>query len=479
MNYDAIIIGAGLGGLIAGAKLAKSGKKILLIEQHNIPGGCATSFKRGDFTMEVGLHEMDGLHKKDLKTRIFRDLGVFENVEFLKVPEFYRFVNDRVDIVISHNPDEAKETLYNSFPNEKTAIDEYFNQVFNDERGNIYVSEKPGKSIGEFLDSITGNEDLKLVLLGNLGYYSDDAYNLSADYYFMAQRSYYTGGGNFIKGGSQKLSDYLSNFINENGGEVILKNLVTEIIVQNNKAVGVVYRGKKKESVHKKAFADIIVANAAMENVAAMLPEKLGSKIIQQTKKNEIAASLLTLYLGFKKPLQEIGFKTYSTFVYADDIKSQVDILKNNQGDINKRSFTFVDYGQIDSRLAPEGKSVGSVCCIDYTKDWENLNKKAYLAKKEEVALSFINRLEKLIPGFKDALEYYEIGTAKTVQRYILTPKGSVYGFAQTPQQVISDEVKGIEGLYFASAWAKLGGGYSGAIYNGYVCALNILRNRR
>ncbi len=68
MTYDAIIIGAGLGGLIAGAKLSKGGKKVLLIEQHSVPGGCATSFKRGDFTMEVGLHEMDGLHKKDLKT---------------------------------------------------------------------------------------------------------------------------------------------------------------------------------------------------------------------------------------------------------------------------------------------------------------------------------------------------------------------------------------------------------------------------
>ncbi|MDX1284712.1 MAG: NAD(P)-binding protein, partial [Draconibacterium sp.] len=93
MKYDVIVIGSGLGGLVAGAKLSKSGKKVLLIEQHSIPGGCATSFQRGDFTMEVGLHEMDGLHKKDLKTRIFRDLGVFEHVNFLKVPEFYRFKN--------------------------------------------------------------------------------------------------------------------------------------------------------------------------------------------------------------------------------------------------------------------------------------------------------------------------------------------------------------------------------------------------
>ena len=88
MIYDIIIIGAGLGGLTAGAKLAREGKKVLLIEQHNQPGGCATTFRKGDFTFEVGLHEMDGPSQRDMKNRIFNELGVFNNVEFIKVPEF-------------------------------------------------------------------------------------------------------------------------------------------------------------------------------------------------------------------------------------------------------------------------------------------------------------------------------------------------------------------------------------------------------
>ena len=88
MHYDVIIIGAGLGGLTAGAKLAREGRSVLLLEQHDRPGGCATTFKRRDFTMEVGLHEMDGLHTADMKNRIFADLGVFDRVEFLQVPEF-------------------------------------------------------------------------------------------------------------------------------------------------------------------------------------------------------------------------------------------------------------------------------------------------------------------------------------------------------------------------------------------------------
>ena len=83
MKYDVIIIGAGLGGLTAGAKLAREGKKVLIVEQHSKPGGCATTFKRGDFTMEVGLHEMDGPSPRDMKTRIFNELEVSGNVEFI------------------------------------------------------------------------------------------------------------------------------------------------------------------------------------------------------------------------------------------------------------------------------------------------------------------------------------------------------------------------------------------------------------
>jgi len=96
MDHDVIVIGAGLGGLTAGAKLAKEGKKVLLIEQHSIPGGCATTFQRKDLKIEVGLHELDGLDPGDPKLRAFEDLGVLEHVEFVRLPEFYRLQSNRL-----------------------------------------------------------------------------------------------------------------------------------------------------------------------------------------------------------------------------------------------------------------------------------------------------------------------------------------------------------------------------------------------
>jgi all-trans-retinol 13,14-reductase len=92
------------------------------------------------------------------------------------------------------------------------------------------------------------------------------------------------------------------------------------------------------------------------------------------------------------------------------------------------------------------------------------------------VASVFTERLGKLIPGIKDVIEYCEVGTPSTLKRYTLNTGGAVYGFAQTPSRKVIDTSVLPDNLHFASAWGKTGGGFSGAIYGGYLCALAILR---
>ena len=474
MKYDIIIIGAGLGGLTAGAKLAKEGKKVLLIEQHSRPGGCATTFQRGNFTLEVGLHEMDGPSSRDMKTRIFNDLNVFNNVEFVRVPEFYRFINDRYNVTIPHESEVAINRLSELFPLEKDGIKSYFDQLLNPGKKS-HENNKLDLSLGKFLDSIIKTEDLKLILLGNLGYFHDDPYSLSLNYYTVAQSSYYNGGASYIKGGSQKLSDHLAGFIRTHNGEVLLNHIVTGINTKNGKVTGLYYKDKVN-SLNKEALGDEIIANNAIPNVANLLPDEYGSELKNELTDLKSGASLLTVYFGFSKPLKDIGNQYYSTFTYDNSVKSQADILRNNRDDFSKRSFAFVDYSQIDSGLAPAGKSVGSLCCIDYLTDWEKLDRKEYNSKKEQVANIFIKRLEKIIPGISAYIEYYEVGTSATVKRFTLNPDGAVYGFAQTPCRKVIDSFQPLDNLHFASAWGKTGGGFSGAIYGGYLCAINILR---
>ncbi len=478
MTYDVIIIGGGLGGLTAGAKLSKEGKKVLLLEQHDRPGGCATTFKRKDFTLEVGLHEMDGLHPRDVKNKLFQDLGIFDRVEFLEVPEFYRFINERYDVVIPHEPEEAKVILKALFPGEKEGIDSYYHHVLNAKKIMVEQRGQPDKSVGEFMDEVITNDDLKLILLGNLGYFHDDPYTLSWLYYLNAQGSYYGGRANFIKGGSQKLSDALMDIIEENGGVVLLKKLVTSIDYEGKTPVGVTYKdskGKNRGTYSDKALE--IVVNSAVPNLADTLLSKPDGKILsEQIRQNQIAASLLTVYYGFSKPLKEVGNKNYSTFIYDASVRSQADILTNNHSDFSTRSFTFVDYSQVDSELAPEGKSVGAVCCTDYPSDWEGLTRMEYNRMKEDVADTITDRCEKIIPGFRDAVEYVEVATSLSVKRFTLNPEGSVYGFAQHPGKSTAYLSALPENIHIASAWGKFGGGFSGAIISGYMTAVDLLR---
>jgi phytoene dehydrogenase-like protein len=478
MKYDVIVIGAGLGGLTAAAKLAKEGRKVLVIEQHDRPGGYATTFKRGDFTLEVGLHEMDGPAPGDMKTKIFKDLGVTGNVPFVSVPDFYRFLNDRHEVTIPHDPEKATKILSRLFPGDARGINAYFDQILKPSTELF----KPGvkdSSIGAFLDSIIQEEDLKLILLGNLGYFHDDPYTLSLAYYSISQGSYYRNGASFIKGGSQQLSDYLAGYIREHGGEVKLNHLVTGIITDDNQVKGVSLQQKNKRGAELlTTHAGMVIANNAMLRVADMLPDSIRDPFRNELTCQRPGASLLTVYYGFKRSLKDLGYACYSTVFFHDSVRSQKDILFNNSDDYQKRSFIFTDYSQLDSGLAPEGKSVAAVCCVDYLKDWMGMDRKAYLEKKAEVAAIFTARLGEMIPGITENIEYMEVGTPYTCSRYTLNPEGAVYGFAQNPDKKSIDTSMLPDNLWFASAWGKTGGGFSGAIYGGYLCALQALRKK-
>ncbi len=504
MEYDVIVIGSGLGGLTAGALLAKRGLKVLLLEQHYHPGGCAVTFRRKDFTVEVGLHAMDGLDPGDLKREIFQELGVFDHVEFIRVPEFYRFTNGRVDMVIPGDFDKARRVLSERFPHEKAGIEKFFGviraihgevaklprenwkllfllPVFPLLFRNLVFREKA--TVGQFLDSIIGDEDLKLALLGNLVYYHDDPYTLSLIFFAVAQGSYFTGGGHYVKGGSQKLSDYLAGVIRSCGGEVLYRHLVTGILTKDGKAIGVRYRkttGGDEEG--EEAVGRAIIANASIPSVARDLLSPGDSGPLRSlVDRLEVAPSLTTLYLGFKRPVRELGNPSYTTFLFDGGVRNLSDMRENRRADYSLRNVSFVDFSLIDSGLTPEGKSFGSMVCVDYLPEWEGLGPDEYREKKEQVAKTFIRRLETLIPGIAEEIEYREVATPKTIRRFTLNPGGTAYGFAQTTGQAGRKRMKlrpPVGNLYFASAWL-FSGGFSGAIMGGHFCAEEVWKRLR
>lgn len=493
---DVVIVGGGLGGLTAGAALARMGRTVLLLEQHYVPGGCATTFKRKDYLMEVGLHEMDGLDPDDPKKRIFDFLGLGDQVQFLQVPELYRTTVGGRDFVMPHGEAEARDYLCETFPDEAPAIRSFFklitgvrSEIPNIPRGRLLgklllplfplmfpnIVKSSRTALGAYLDEHFADEDLKLLLIANLVYYHDDPATMSLLYFAIAQAGYIQGGGHFVKGGSQQLSNRLAEIIRTNGGTVLLGKKVTAIDVENGKVTGVRYRDALNASAPTETVESTqVVANAAVPLVCDLLPPAEGAKLRKATAGMETACSLLTIYIGFNRNLKELGSRHYSTFVGQDGMRSIGDFAANSHADYDRRGFVFVDYGQIDSGLVPEGKTFGSICCADYMVDWSTLGPAEYKARKKQVAEMLFERLDAYLPGARDAIEHYEVGTARTIQSYTLNPGGTPYGFAQIPAQAGNKRFNGfssIRGLHFAGAWSMPGGGFTGAIISGFLTA--------
>ena len=479
------IIGGGLGGLTSGALLAQEGYKVILLEQHNIVGGCATTFKRkGGFICEVGLHEMDGVYSNPQIKKIFDTLDVYNNVEFVKPDEFFSVVTKNSTFNMPDDVQEAHKKLIEKFPHEQKGIEKYFKLI-----GNIFkemeaiqsaswyhyllfplffsnILRYKNRTVTEVLDIIINNDELKLILNSNVQYYNDTPDTLSFLLHCVAQYSYYSGGGWFIKGGSQKLSDHLAKVIKDNGGEIITK---ANVIACDSNHVTYMQK-KEKTTLH----TDVIISNLSPAQTYQLFRE-------EYTETKEIADSLLTIYIGFSKNLKETyGKKPYSNFI-LDEIDSVNDYNAMLKKDISQRGFVFVDYSQVDSALTKDaGKSFGVICLSDFIEEWQDLNEADYKIKKQNLIDTALSKLEMYYPNIKALVEYVEVGTAKTVHRYIKTPNGTAYGYKPTPKQFFKIPTVGsdkINNLYFVGQWV-IAGGFSPAISSGGMCYDAISRSR-
>ncbi|WP_273565687.1 phytoene desaturase family protein [Maribacter halichondriae] len=503
MKYNTIIIGGGLAGLTAGATLSKFGKKVLLLEQHHKPGGCATTFKRGDFIIEVGLHEMSGIAENGAIPQIFEMLDVDQEVDLLKVPEFYAAYSDRGKFVFPHGFDAATKALIDKYPEDEKGIKRFMKLLAGIRKEGlkqprsawvkklIYplmpllypnLVEADRHTVGSWLDKYISNENIKVDLVAHLAYWGDDPYTLSMFYYGLPFSGFIENGGHFIKGGSQKLSDHLAAYIEKHGGTVLLGKKAEKIVTENGQVTGVTFRDNFNEDTDPVTIScDNVVANCAIPVVPALLDEPYAGMLKEKIGDKTNSCSILCMYFGFKTDVEKFGVKHYSNVIEGEDVRSLKDVKPNHQGDWSKRRFIFVDYAKVDAQLAPPDKSEGVICTVDYIEDWEDLNETDYKAKKEEVAQILLQRLEKQFPGIRESIEYYEVSTSKTIQRYTSNPSGSVYGYAQIKGQTGNKRFRNnflIPNLYFASAWAFPGGGFEGSITGGFLAALQMNKDK-
>jgi len=481
-DYPIVVIGAGLGGLVSAAYLARYGFDVTLMEQHSIPGGYATSFDREDFTFDVSLHATVAEHA--MPQMILTDLGIWDQLKVAYTPELRRIVTPDFDVTLpAKNPEGVKKALSKAFPHEKQGIYNFYTQMeqviselWGRKRFKTSMMGKLEKlSLEQWMSLHVNDPDVKYCLAIFSGYYGLSPSKINALFYAIATGEYLVHGGQYYKTRSQDLSDTLADCIENNNGKIHYNTEAAQILFDRNDSIEGVM-----DHTGKKYPAKAVIANCS---VPALINKMVPSKLVppefrKQIQKRNTSLSSFVVWLGLNKKIAHI--KDYeidlalNTNINHDQLFSNKDLTESGIG-ITIYDNLFKDY-------SPPGKSTLSIMCLSdfaswekFEKDYFNDQKDAYNREKERIAQSFIQRVEqRLIPGLSSYIEVMEIGTPLTNMYYTLNPEGAIYGFdwdmprlkAKTP----------IKGLYLSGAWSH-GGGYTPVMMAGRETAKLVLKD--
>ncbi|RBI83238.1 NAD(P)/FAD-dependent oxidoreductase [Rhodosalinus halophilus] len=511
-RWDVVVIGSGLGGLTAGALLAKAGQKVLVLEKNDRFGGAAVTVERGGRRFEMSLHETTrpggGI---DPRGPLFAALGLEDRVDFVPIPDFMEIRAPHLTppLVLPAGLEAVERTLVARFPARSEAIRGFLRQIgrtheavrlFSERHAGHWwlghASELPldlwalvrdmRASLSEVMQRHFGEDEvLKILLAANLPYYTDDPDRFWWLGYAMAQGGFLADGGHYVRGGSGELSEALVAIIREEGGAALAGREVTGVTLDEaGRAAGVRYRDGARGATEVAAAA--VIANAAPHAIAQMLPEAARDSFMEPYADRPLSISLFEITFALDRPAAELGTRSYSTVLVPDwmsalgDYRKAAALLGEAPG-ARLPPAVVVDYGQIDSGLAARGAPAPvSVTGVDRAENWQGLDEAAYAARKTAWVEAFTRRLDAEWPGFAAAVQHAEMATAQTMAAYLGTPGGAVYGFAPEPPARIfagppASARTAVPGLWLASAFTGFGG-YAGAMGGGAVAARAALK---
>jgi phytoene dehydrogenase-like protein len=505
-RYDVVIVGAGLGGLTAGAILAREGRKVLVIERSNSVGGAASSYKSGELFVEGSLHETsDPHHPRDPKHDVLTRAGVIDKVAWVPSGAFYQARGGPLPqpFLMPDNFDAARQALAERFPEARKGIDQLLGEMERIVSAMATISqgkdapEDPSEtllrlipdagdwslSLSQKLDRVFGdNEAIKCVLAANLSYFHDDPTTLWWIYFALAQGNYLQGGGRYVQGGSQRLSSALARAIKLAGSDALVRRVVSGISLNGD--IKTVTHTAKDGSDPKTVECLRIVGNAAPAALEPLMAADAAEKLSQSYALQTPSASLFALTLGLSKPPREFGVATYSTQLLPPWMKQFSDygqgaaLMAEEPGE-RMPPMSVVDYAAIDSGV-PAPPYVLSVLGPDLLSNWDSSDLDAYREKRGRWQVAIVRYLSSHYPGLGDAVVASSFNSALSVRQYLNAPHGAVYGFAPPPPDSIRQNPfrsprTAIPGFYLASAYAGFGG-YTGVIQSAGVCADMILR---
>ncbi|MBL92070.1 MAG: FAD-dependent oxidoreductase [Myxococcales bacterium] len=505
-DYDAILIGSGIGSMTTAALLAKEGWRCLVLERHYMPGGYTHVFKRKGYEWDVGVHYIGEVNREtSFLARLFRYVtdGTLEWADMGDVYDRIRFGDEIYDFVKGREA--FTEQLKTYFPDDAKAIDQYIVEVRNAARGaRNFFAEKAlsqmqsfiagpflrkdfkkyaSKTTLEVLRSLTQNEKLIAVLTGQYGDYGHPPAQSSFAMHAMVVR-HYLNGGTYPVGGSGRIFESYVSGIEQAGGLIATNAEVSEILMEKGKATGV------RMADDRVIRAPVVISGAGVHTtINRLLPKAEAQKtgLLQKSQNNPASACHLGLYIGFKESSQSLNLPKANWWYYPpvyDHDKLCADFLAdpNAPFPVTYVSFPSAKDPSWDDRY-PNRSTVDVITLTNYEwfREWEGTKwhkrGEAYEAKKAEFTERLLNNLYKLEPQLKGKVDHAELSTPLSTQQFCNYAQGEIYGIQHTPDRFEERWLKPktpIKNLYLSGQDVATAG-VGGAMMGGVLCAVSVL----
>ncbi|MCW6034851.1 carotene isomerase [Spirulina subsalsa FACHB-351] len=486
-DYDVIVIGSGIGGLVTATQLAAKGAKVLVLERYLIPGGSAGYFEREGYCFDVGASMIFGFGTEGTTNLLTRALDAV-GMKIETIPDscqIHYHLPQGLELKVHRDYEQFLGELGDRFPQERQGIRRFYDecwQVFNclnvmellslEELGYLFrvFFQHPLACLGlvKYLPQNVGDiarryiKDPELLKFIDMECYcwsvvpAAKTPMINAGMVF-SDRHY--GGINYPKGGVGQIAQKLVEGLEKAGGQIQYKARVSQIILENGRAVGV------QLATGEHYYATRIVSNATRwDTFEKLLPSELMPPSEKRWKERyQKSPSFLSLHLGVDASVLAEGTECHHILL------EEWEKMEEAEGTIFVSIPTL-----LDPSLAPAGHHIIHSFTPSWIKDWQNLSTKEYEEKKEAAADRIIDRLEQIFPHLTQAIDYQEVGTARTHRRFLGRDDGT---YGPIPRRKLAGLLgmpfnrTAIPGLYCVGDSTFPGQGLNAVAFSGFACA--------
>lgn len=448
--YDLIVIGSGLAGLTAANVIARTGKRVLLLEQHYNYGGMATWFKRpGGHVFDISLHGFPIGMKKTC--RKYWNQEIADSIVQL---DGVRFSNPQFDFETTFDRVDFTDKLVHHFGIPQETVDEFFSHL---RAMNFYDDNH--ETTGELFERyFPGRNDVHRLLMEPISYANGSSLDDEAITYGIVFSNFMSQGVYTFAGGTDVLIKKMKQELVKNGVDLRSRVQVDRIVVEDGRAVGV-------EALGRRIGAGAVLSNASVHATAFKLvgEEHFDADWLQGLRDVRVNNSSTQVYLGIRAG-ETLPWVTDLLFTSTRETFDSGALC-----DLHGESRTFSFYYP-KTRPGSDRYTVVSSMNAHHD-DWKDMTDEEYEAAKARLAEDSIASLERYVPGIRAKIDHIEVATPRTFEFYTQHPAGASFGtkFEGLPYSMNLHEQ--VPGLYHAGSVGIIMSGWLGAANYGVIQA--------